>query len=94
MGGDGLPWDIAYKFLQDAIANAVAGTEIRVAQGIYKPDQDEAGSVTPGDGVAHFPILNGVTLTGGYAGYGRPDPADRVHVKECLEAPDRLMLDA
>ena len=46
-GGDGLSWNTAYRFLQDALANAVAGTEIRVAQGVYKPDRDEANPDPP-----------------------------------------------
>ncbi len=40
LDGNGLNWDTAYPFLQDAIANAVGGTEVRVAQGTHKADQD------------------------------------------------------
>ena len=57
LGGDGLSWNTAYQFLQDALANAVAGTEIRVAQGVYLPDQDEAGNVVPGDRFATFQLV-------------------------------------
>jgi len=77
LGGDGLSWETAYRFLQDALANAVAGTEIRVGQGVYKPDQDEAGGVTPGDRTATFQLLGGVALMGGYAGTDAPDPDER-----------------
>ena len=51
-GGDGSSWGMAYEFLQDALANAGGVSEIRVAQGTYKPDRDEAnpdGTVGVGD---------------------------------------------
>ncbi len=51
-GGDGSSWRMAYEFLQDALANAKGVSEIRVAQGTYKPDRDEAnpdGTVGVGD---------------------------------------------
>jgi len=77
LGGNGLSWETAFRFLQDALVTAALGDEIHVGQGIYKPDQDEAGNVMPGDRAAHFPILNGVSVMGGYAGYGHPEPNDR-----------------
>ncbi|MHC5115282.1 MAG: hypothetical protein ACYTGP_12740, partial [Planctomycetota bacterium] len=44
-GGDGQSWATAYRFLQDALAEAGAKgsdvTAIRVAQGLYLPDRDE-----------------------------------------------------
>jgi hypothetical protein len=46
--------------------------EIRVAQGLYKPDQ--GAGVTPGDTDATFQLSDGLTLTGGYAGVAAPDP--------------------
>ena len=39
---DGTSWVNAYKYLQDALADANSSTkpvEIRVAQGIYRPDR-------------------------------------------------------
>ena len=54
LGGNGLSWDTAFKYLQDALEVATAGDGIRVAGGTYKPDQDEAGNVTPGDRYATF----------------------------------------
>ena len=41
-GGDGTSWAAAYTYLQDALADANAAekpVDIRVAQGVYKPDQ-------------------------------------------------------
>ncbi len=73
--GDGASWATAFKYLQDALANAdTNGTEIRVAQGTYKPDRDEGGNVARGDREASFQLLNNVALHGGYAGLGAPDP--------------------
>jgi predicted outer membrane repeat protein len=80
-GGDGSTWPTAFRYLQDALgvtddpANGV--TDIRVAQGTYQPDQDEAGIVTPGDREATFQLADGVALMGGFAGLGAPDPDER-----------------
>jgi hypothetical protein len=76
-GGDGVTWDTAYRYLQDALYEAVDAasiTEIRVAQGTYRPDQDEGGNVTPGNRQASFYLVDGVALRGGYAGVLEPDP--------------------
>ncbi|MDH4240302.1 MAG: right-handed parallel beta-helix repeat-containing protein [Phycisphaerae bacterium] len=72
---DGSSWTDAFNFLQDALATAYYGDEIRVAQGTYKPDQ--GAGITPGDREATFQLINGVTLKGGYAGFGEPDPGAR-----------------
>ncbi len=72
---DGSSWADAYDYLQDALAAAWSGDEIRVAQGIYKPDQ--GAGITTGDQTATFQLKNGVTLKGGYAGFGEPDPNAR-----------------
>lgn len=78
VGGDGTGWPTAFKYLQDALALAGAGDEVRVAGGIYKPDQDEGGNVTPGDREAAFQLMSGVGLYGGYAGLADPnDPNAR-----------------
>jgi predicted outer membrane repeat protein len=78
-GGDGLTWRSAIRFLQDALDAARAPgsgvSEIRIAQGEYKPDQ--GASVTPGDSFATFWIPAGLTVAGGYAGALEPDPDAR-----------------
>jgi hypothetical protein len=75
---NGTNWADAYVHLQDALADANSTekpVEIRVAQGIYKPDQ--GANRTAGDRTATFRLVNGVTLKGGYAGAGAPDPNAR-----------------
>ncbi len=62
---DGTSWTNAYNHLQDALANVSGSCVIRVAEGIYKPDN------------ATFQLINGVVIKGGYAGYGEPDPNAR-----------------
>jgi len=72
--GDGKSWETAYTYLQDALMVASSGDEIRVAQGIYKPD-DFVLSDRPNLGREEtFQLINGVILKGGYAGFGQPDP--------------------
>jgi hypothetical protein len=75
---DGSNWENAYNFLQDALADANSNSdvnEIRVARGIYKPDQ--GAGITPGDREATFQLIDGVTVKGGYSGFGEPDPDAR-----------------
>ena len=60
---DGASWQSAYVDLQAALAAAVSGDEIRVADGVYKPT---AGM----DRTISFHLKSGVKLLGGYAGYG------------------------
>jgi predicted outer membrane repeat protein len=76
--GTGTNWANAYPYLQDALADANTSAkpvEIRVGQGTYKPD--EGAGVSDGDREATFQLINGVTLKGGYAGDGEPDPNAR-----------------
>jgi len=65
---DGTSWVDAFTDLHCALAIAQAGDEIRIAQGVYKP----TGPGGPRD--ASFHLVNGVTLQGGYAGFGADDP--------------------
>ncbi|MBN2271023.1 MAG: hypothetical protein JXN61_10435, partial [Sedimentisphaerales bacterium] len=44
------------------------------AQGTYRPDEDTLHPDGTGDREATFQLINGVTLKGGYAGTGEPDP--------------------
>ncbi len=71
-GGDGTSWDTAYRFLQDALADASGGgvTEVRVGQGTYKPDRDQANPNGTGDSLATFQLLSDVSVVGGFAGIG------------------------
>ena len=77
---NGTTWADAYKFLQDALADASSSekpVEIRVAQGVYQPDSSAAEPNGTGDRNATFQLIRGVALKGGYAGFGHPDPNAR-----------------
>ena len=82
LGGDGASWQTAYTYLQDALAAAESGDEIRVAAGMYRPDQDAANPNGMGSRSATFALVNGVALRGGYQGCpsgdcsGDPDERD------------------
>ena len=74
---DGSSWADAYNYLQDALADANASpkpVEIRVAHSIYRPDEDMLHPDGTGDREATFRLIDGVTLKGGYAGFGEPNP--------------------
>ena len=75
---NGTSWEDAYVYLQDALVDANKAkkpVEIRVAQGIYKPNQ--GSNQTPYDRKATFQLINDVVLKGGYAGLGELDPNAR-----------------
>jgi hypothetical protein len=74
---DGSSWEDAFNYLKDALSAARLGDEIWVAQGIYKPDQDTDNPTGTGDRQATFQLKFGVSLKGGYAGCGEPDPDER-----------------
>jgi hypothetical protein len=63
---NGSSWADAYNYLQDALAVANSGYEIRVAEGIYKPDQ--GAGITQGDRHATFQLKSDVALYGGFVG--------------------------
>ena len=71
---NGSSWENAYIYLQDALYEAITAEkplEIRVAQGIYKPDQVSTPNmwwISTGDNSASFELLNGVTISGGFKG--------------------------
>jgi hypothetical protein len=72
---NGSSWVNAFRYLQDALALATEGAEIRVAQGTYSPDCGQGS--TPGDRYNTFHLISGVTIRGGYAGDGAPEPDTR-----------------
>ncbi|HNT74341.1 MAG TPA: Ig-like domain-containing protein, partial [Anaerolineae bacterium] len=66
--GDGLSWTNAFTEVQSALAAAVAGDDIWVAEGVYYPNFDPVTHVyTPSRG-AWFSLPNDVRLYGGFAG--------------------------
>ncbi len=65
-GGNGSSWQTAFKHLQNGLAAAVAGDEIWVTEGNYKPD--EGSGMTTGDREASFALVNSVRLYGGFKG--------------------------
>jgi predicted outer membrane repeat protein len=86
---DGTSWGNAFPYLQDALAVAGPGDEIRVAQGIYKPNEGVTVEPYP-PGRGHdgteskappryppFGLRDGLTLRGGFAGIGADDPNAR-----------------
>jgi len=72
---NGSSWVNAFVHLQDALAVATAGSEIRVAQGVYTPDQ--GADFEAEDIMASFALRSGVTLKGSYAGLAERDPNKR-----------------
>ncbi|UCF44105.1 MAG: DUF4982 domain-containing protein [Planctomycetota bacterium] len=68
---DGTNWADAYKYLQDALADANSNPnidEIRVAEGTYYPDATSANPAGGNRREATFRLINGVTIKGGYGG--------------------------
>jgi len=79
-GNGGFCWPDAYKYLQDALdeaSSAAKPVEIRVAGGVYRPDESVAEPNGTGDRTATFQLISGVTIVGGYAGSGEADPNTR-----------------
>ena len=74
--GDGLTWQTAYRYFQDALAIAEAGDEIRVAGGAYLPDLSDFGFAANDDRDSVFELIEQVNVTGGYAGLSDPGAPD------------------
>lgn len=72
---DGKSWGTAMLTLQDALAAAGSGDQILVAEGTYKPDQGP--TLTAASRQASFMLKDGLTVRGGFAGYGQPNPDER-----------------
>lgn len=74
-GGNGLAWSTSYNDLQAAITAAAnsagAITELRVAQGTYRP------AAPGGSRVALFILRENLAIVGGFAGIGAIDPDAR-----------------
>ena len=68
---NGANWGDAFTKLQDALAVAAAGQEIRVAQGTYRPADPN------GPRESSFILKDGVAVRGGFAGYGSDNPDAR-----------------
>ncbi len=67
---NGASWATAYLNPQEALAAAVSGDTIRVADGTYNPTAGTDRNIS-------FNLKTGVSLLGGYAGYGASDPNAR-----------------
>jgi hypothetical protein len=63
-GGDGTSWATAFRHLQDALACAVTGDNVWVAEGSYWPDM--GGGQVAGGRAATFRLKKGVTICGGF----------------------------
>ena len=73
---NGTSWFHAYRSLQDALLQAEPDTVIRVAQGVYSPD-DATGIPSQGRD-ATFELKDRVAILGGFAGFGMPFPNERL----------------
>jgi len=74
---DGQSWGDAYNYPQDALAVSAAGDEIRVAEGVYRPDVDSLHPDGTGYRSTTFQLKNKVVIKGGYAGFGESNPDTR-----------------
>ena len=68
--GDGASWANAFVTLQSAIGTATSGDTIKIADGTYKP-------TTTTDRTISFVLRDGVSILGGYAGFGAANPDAR-----------------
>ena len=61
---------------------------MRVAQGMYNPDQNAVSPNGTGDRSLAFALINGVAVYGGYAGVGEVDPDER-DIQDACDDPVR-----
>jgi hypothetical protein len=69
-GGDGASWGTAYKYLQDALADAISGDTMYVAEGTYKPDESSDPCYVPGNRGYTFQLISGLPISGGFPSGG------------------------
>lgn len=62
-------WGNAFPYLQDALAVATPNTKILLAQGVYYPDDNQAGNLAD-DVTAAFVVKQNIQLLGGFADDG------------------------
>ena len=76
---DGTSWASALVYLQDALAKALPGDTLRVAEGWYWPDLGVGQNI--GDRAATFQLKNGLVIYGGFPTGGGEGPQcnPRVH---------------
>ena len=74
---NGQSWPSAFLHVQDALTAANPYDHILVADGTYYPDRDAFSPTGSRQRTATFQLINGVALSGGYAGYGAADPNAR-----------------
>lgn len=68
-GSSGTSWAGAFGTLQQALAAAVNGDKIWVAEGVYHPTADAGGNTNPTDlRTKTFVMKNGVAIYGGFTG--------------------------
>lgn len=78
---DGSSWTRPLKYLQNALsiaedpANGVM--EIRVGEGVYRPDERLDQPDGSGDRLKTFRMRSGLRIIGGYRGHGTPNPNER-----------------
>lgn len=64
----GLSWADAFTEVRSALAVAVSGDEIWVAQGVYKTDYDPGSGTHTGSRLSTFQLADDIALYGGFAG--------------------------
>jgi hypothetical protein len=77
---NGRSWRDAFAALQDALVDAVAGDQVWIAAGTYRPTSDYGLVAGPGEvqeRLRHFELKNGVAIYGGFPATGNPTMAER-----------------